>query len=567
MNKIHWKQNGFTIVFIALLTFIPHAVAQDTSKPFVMPVASAPGPSTWLLGQPYGNTTGAFNFAQEWYSAGQGLHFGIDVSMPCGTELVAVADGEIAFVDNLSFGAGPHNLLIIHPAQELVSLYGHLLQTPVLTPGQWVTQGQVVALSGDPDVVCDSRPHLHYEVRSLNYNMTYNPVNYIDVPWHTLSTIGSFSGYTFQQDLDNPRQWMSIDDQPEVAFGGRQLNVYTASWPLSREMSPPPNPLIARETAPLADTTWAARKLGFDGCCARPWWHPTDPNRLFVIDGLAGQRASIFEWAVDAGAPTGVIQQSPPPLLSPDGTHEAYQVSGQTIIRRLSDGAEWPVQTQGMVPAISADNSRLLWLVRGGAAVPGQVAPETRIWVSDISGENAQQIFAQAGGNASWIDGSRLLVSLPIPGNRQGTSLSIYDTTDSTSFALGEWTSMRGTSVAPGGKRLMFYLTRQEDPTTNGVYVIDIAPGAVAQKLPWFGGWRWRDGDSVYYIPFNPTTNIQSLAYYHIPTGENRQLTDPAVLPFTIANGDWSVSANGQRIVFQNAADMSMWLLETNLTT
>jgi hypothetical protein len=31
---------------------------------------------------------------------------------------------------------------------------------------------------------------------------------------------------------------------------------------------------------------------------------------------------------------------------------------------------------------------------------------------------------------------------------------------------------------------------------------------------------------------------------------------------FTVMNGDWEVSADGRYIVFQNATDRNMWLLE-----
>ncbi|MBZ0274605.1 MAG: hypothetical protein K8I60_00585, partial [Anaerolineae bacterium] len=75
------------------------------------------------------------------------------------------------------------------------------------------------------------------------------------------------------------------------------------------------------------------------------------------------------------------------------------------------------------------------------------------------------------------------------------------------------------------------------------------------------GGWRWRDAESVYYIPFTPDNPIQTLAYYHIISGDTRPITDPAVTPLTIANGDWSVSPDGRRIVFLNAADRRLWLL------
>ena len=102
--------------------------AQTPDRPLILPMQDAPSPQTWLLGQVYGNTTGAFNFGDRWYSAGQGLHFGLDFSAACGAPLVAVADGEVAFVDNLNFGSAPHNLILRHPQIGLTTLYGHLLE-------------------------------------------------------------------------------------------------------------------------------------------------------------------------------------------------------------------------------------------------------------------------------------------------------------------------------------------------------------------------------------------------------------------------------------------------------
>jgi hypothetical protein len=43
--------------------------------------------------------------------------------------------------------------------------------------------------------------------------------------------------------------------------------------------------------------------------------------------------------------------------------------------------------------------------------------------------------------------------------------------------------------------------------------------------------------------------------------GQPEPLTDPAVTPFKVANGDWSVSPDGQHIVFVSAADHNLWLL------
>jgi len=544
----------FTALCALLVALTSTAGAQSGGKPFILPMADPPGPSTWLLGQPYGNTVGAFLRGADWYEAGQRLHFGLDFTMPCGTPLIAMADGEVIFVDDRGFGSGPHNLLIRHEQTGLITLYGHLLERPQLEPGQRVQQGQVIALSGDPDETCDSRPHLHLEVRSLNYFTAYNPIDFIDANWHTLAAIGGFSYPFFQQDLDHPRRWMSLDDQPIVNFGGAPLNNYAAPYPDRRTGAAPANPPLMRDLGPLsAGVTLSLRRLAFDGCCPGAWWHPTDAGRLYVIDGNDGQRAAVFEWDTIQGGPVQVIGQAPPPPLSPDGTHEVNPSDNGALIRRLADNVEWRVETGGATPAISADNSWLLW----HAARPD--AEGTEIRVSAIDGTGGRPIVAVEGGSAMWLDGSRLLISSR---ERITTTLTVYDSVADSTFVLGAWDWVRGLTIAPGGGRLMFYRVFSDDSCEDGVYTIETQPGAAAQRLSWFGAWRWRDAHSVYYLPLDSSSDRHTVRYYHISSGDDRLLTDPAAGSFAVANGDWSVSPDGQQIAFWNAADFTLWLLE-----
>jgi murein DD-endopeptidase MepM/ murein hydrolase activator NlpD len=203
-------------------------VGQD--KPFGLPFADPPGPSTWLLGQGYGNTTGAYRQRKTTYAAGQGVHFGVDFSAACGTPVVAIGDGVVSKVDALSHGAAPHNLMIDH-ANDYASFYGHLLERPRLTVGQAVKRGEVVALVGDPDLTCTSRPHLHLEIRdNVEYRRLYNPVLFIEADWDSLALVGAF-GRGFERDLDNPRRWQFLDDQPDVNLWGALLNDYARPWP------------------------------------------------------------------------------------------------------------------------------------------------------------------------------------------------------------------------------------------------------------------------------------------------------------------------------------------------
>jgi hypothetical protein len=120
-------------------------------------------------------------------------------------------------------------LTIDHP-NGYSSFFGHLLETPNLTPGQPVKQGDVLALSGDSFGTCRSAPHLHLEIRNNLHNKAYNPIPLIQADWDSLALIGSFSR-GFERDLTNPRRWQTIDDQPDVIFGGPLLNEYTQPWP------------------------------------------------------------------------------------------------------------------------------------------------------------------------------------------------------------------------------------------------------------------------------------------------------------------------------------------------
>jgi murein DD-endopeptidase MepM/ murein hydrolase activator NlpD len=207
---------------------------EGESPPFGLPFADPPGPNTWLFIQPYGNTTSAYRQRVNWYWAGQGLHFGLDLSARCGYQVVSIGDGVVAKVDAMEHGAAPHNLMIDH-LNGYASFYGHLLERPDLQVGQAVLRGEPVAMVGDPDQTCTSRPHLHLEIRNEGlYNRAYNPIPLIDADWDTLALSGP-SGISFARDIQEPRKWQWMDDQPETAFGQGLLNDYPNPWPLEWE--------------------------------------------------------------------------------------------------------------------------------------------------------------------------------------------------------------------------------------------------------------------------------------------------------------------------------------------
>lgn len=211
-------------------TAVSPAAMAGPARPFALPFALAPGPDTWLLGQPYGNTTGAYRQRRTTYGASGGIHFGVDLTAPCRTPLVAMADGVVFAADAMNFGSAPHNLMIDHPALGYATFYGHLFERPNLRAGETVRRGDQIGLTGDPGLSCRSRPHLHLEIRDLAHARKYNPVTLVEADWDSLALVSSL-GIGFQRDLDDPRKWQRLDDQPEARVGGPILNDFARPWP------------------------------------------------------------------------------------------------------------------------------------------------------------------------------------------------------------------------------------------------------------------------------------------------------------------------------------------------
>lgn len=549
---------GLLAIVVASLVWAAHA---QPAKPMILPVGVPAGAGTWLFGQAYGNTPGAYNFGDEWYSAGQGLHFGIDLSMPCGTPLVAVADGVVAFADDLGFGAGPHNLILRHDALNVTTLYGHLQAYPVVRPGQTVKQGDLVGYSGDPDSTCVSRPHLHFEVRSMNYQATYNPVDWIEADWHALALVGGFSGHLFQGDMDNARRWMSLDDQPEVRFWGARLNAYNAVYPPGNGQNAPTNAVLSRQLPALDPTVpWAARTIGSGRCCWQNFWHPTDPLGLYSIDGGANQRASVYRWDIAQPFLAEIAEAAPPAHKSPDWTYRMWMVGSEVVMSRPSDGAEFRTPTGGELPSLNPSNTRLLW-VESPPTVPGQARANARVKVTTIGNTAALEIFAAQGANAQWVDDSRVLITAPAADRT--TRLILHTIDDGSQRDLGTFYWLRGLSVGPGGAWALFILSNQAEGGASGIYALNLNdPAAQPVQLAWFGAWRWRDNDEVYVIPMSldDGDTAQTLHHYDLTTHTQTQLITP---PFTVMNGDWAVSSDGRRLAYREAQTGELTLLES----
>ena len=582
---------------IALITFLMTAVQFSTvspvwaqegpnvqdvpsipiERPFQLPFAQPSGPDTWLMAQPYGNTTGAYRQRFTTYGASGGIHFGLDLSAPCGTEVVAIADGIVFSVDG-PFGSPPHNLMIDHPELGYASMYGHLVEAPDLVPGQQVKQGEVIARVGDSGETCYSRPHLHLEIRDLNHIRKFNPVALIEANWDSLALVGG-DGRDFARDLDEPRKWQSLYDQPEARTGGPIINDFDNPWPLDWEKgirNPATRESLVQSaafqkelviTTPLRSTSVGAQ-ITSAYCCTQPYWNEDSSEVRFVDQ--PGLDAQLGVWGVD------LTQPEPQPrvvterlgVYSPDGTLVAYpdRKTGLAVIERLADGQQWKIDTQGRGLNFTPDSQHVMWTTYDEDA-PRDNREETT-WLANVDGSDARVVLRSRRTDVvTWLSADELLMTRRIPGGSDEQLFAVSLADGDQTELLSASPRMRGLALSPDKRYLVYYVTFEAESEKNGVWLIDLQdPEQPAQKLPFFGTYRWRDNERLIYVPFDPVDTYHDFYEYNVATGQSRPLF-PNGTQLTIANNDWQVSPDGRKIAFVAANGMvldGIWVLDIN---
>lgn len=333
----------------------------------------------------------------------------------------------------------------------------------------------------------------------------------------------------------------------------------TTASPLTATPDPPtatPNPPTATPTpAPVL------RRLTEPGCCSQPFWSP-DSQQVWYIDRPDERPAGIWGVSVTGDqAPVQVLAR--PAFFSPDGVFIYYLENRQTVIERRSDGQRWTPPTQGRPVLFSPDGQSILWQV--SLATQGLFDRQpTEVWIGGLDGSNARPVLTVYGGGVSdWFpDGRRLLVTGKRDRNESDRAVFIYDLESGAVTELMRAQRPRNAALSPDGSWVVVMNTFSDDPAQDGIWLIR-ANGGARRKLPpeLFGAFTWRDGTHLLVIPMALEGSSHAVWEVEASTGASRRLTDPAVTPISIADGDWRLSPNGKWLAFVAAEDWAIWVI------
>ena len=117
----------------------------------------------------------SYTISRGWGMDGSEFHKGIDFAAPAGTNIYAAAAGTVTYAQ---FGSAPYggygNVVVIRHDNTYSTLYGHCSKL-LVTAGQTVQQGQVIALVGSTGRSTGN--HCHFEIR--DHGTQVDPAQYL----------------------------------------------------------------------------------------------------------------------------------------------------------------------------------------------------------------------------------------------------------------------------------------------------------------------------------------------------------------------------------------------------
>jgi Tol biopolymer transport system component len=295
------------------------------------------------------------------------------------------------------------------------------------------------------------------------------------------------------------------------------------------------------------------------GCCVQPYFAPDGTRVLYIDKPDAASPTGVWSVRIDAPQKPELYREELGPY-SRDLSMRIFLEGGRTTVERVSDKQRWTIPNQGRIASFSPDSRLLAWSV--SEEIGGFDRRKTDIYIANFDGSDARKVATRyGGGSLGWFgDSQRLLLGGRPNRADDKPTLSILNLADGSARDLISMERLRGASLSPDGKRLIYFVAQAVEDGLGGVYLLNLDT-TQAKRLDFFGAYRWRDSNRLFYIPLKQNAPSNELWQLDATTLLSERLIgeSPDSL-FKIANGDWDISPDGSMIVYLNARDRNVWL-------
>ena len=329
----------------------------------------------------------------------------------------------------------------------------------------------------------------------------------------------------------------------------------TAVLPTERPTNTPePTPTITPTPTPQL------RQLTTGSCCVMPSWSPDSKQVLFIDKPASQTEAGVY--AVDIDRPQEPQLAGRVGIYSPDRSLVAYPADVRTIVEKLSTGERWVMPDNGRAVEFSPDNRHVSWEAEADSGPYDE--RQNDIFMANYDGTDAVKVArVYGGGLVGWLPRGLSMLFLGRPSlSTHDSTLTALDLRTNEAIDLVKAERISGVGISPEGTWAAYFISFNTDDKRNGIWV-QRTDGSGARHLDMWGAYQWRDDSHLLMIPARSSPD-QAFEIWQVDaaTGEKQRLTNAAVTPLNILNGDWRVSPDGKYIVFVNNADRNLWLLE-----
>jgi Tol biopolymer transport system component len=297
-----------------------------------------------------------------------------------------------------------------------------------------------------------------------------------------------------------------------------------------------------------------------------PSWYSDSQTILYIDKPNANAPAGIYSVNINAPEKTALWNKLIAFYTRQFDYAQIPERAGTRLIR-MSDGKEIRVPNGGRDVSFSPDRTRVVWTeTRDTFPIEDRVS---NIMLATIDFDAEGPVTATVGtpervtqflrgGVSSWLDNNRLLMNGRLSKDTEDSTTFVYDLTTGKQTNLFSGERARLAGVSRNGTWLAYTNVNDTDAARNGLWVIR-TDGTGSKQLKMYGPIQWRDDTHLVIAPFEIGAPTHVFYDYNVETDETRRLT-PASQPFKIADGDWAVSPDGNKIVFVNAKDNNLWV-------
>jgi Tol biopolymer transport system component len=329
--------------------------------------------------------------------------------------------------------------------------------------------------------------------------------------------------------------------------------------------TPTPRPSLTVTPTPLPTATPAPvlQQLTTGGCCVQPSWSLDSRQVLFLDKPSSNDPVGLYAVDVVTGALKLAQRVAPVATYSRDRSLIVYLDKNRTTVEKLSTGEKWIIPNNGKPVVFSPDGQKLSWADSDDNDYIPYDQRRSDLYIANIDGTQAARIArVYGGGFVGWLPGSNKILLSGRPSlDVHERTLSVFDLAAQSFTKLVTAERISGVIASNDGTWIAYYMTFDADKTRNGIWIQRI-DGTSPRKLDLWGAYQWRDDGHLVVILTRPSRDKAfEVLEVDAATGKIRKLTDAAVTPLQILNGDWRVSPDGRHIVYVNSEDRNLWIL------